>query len=75
MIKRSKEPIQKQTATPSREKTNEQRLAKELIQGVGQEFIELIDTVGQSFKDDPAFGLAKNKVEESMMWAIKGIMK
>lgn len=48
-----------------------EKLAMKSIKDIGLEFIEAVDTLGQSRE----LSLAKTKVEEAVFWAVKAITK
>lgn len=51
--------------------TSEEKFQIASIKDIGQELIDLIDTMPMSRE----FALAKTKVEEAVMWATKGVTK
>lgn len=56
---------------PIRPATGEELHQIASVKEIGQELIDLIDTMPMSRE----FALAKTKVEEAVMWAVKGITK
>ena len=56
---------------PLREPTGEEIFQIVSIKDIGQEFLDLLDTLPLNRE----LALAKTKIEEAVMWAVKGVTK
>lgn len=56
---------------PLRDPTSEEIFQIVSIKDIGQEFLDLLDTLPLNRE----LALAKTKVEEAVMWAVKGVTK
>lgn len=74
-IKSAREPMYAETDTtriqPLREPTGEEVFQIVSMKEIGQEFLDLLDTLPLNRE----LALAKTKVEEAVMWAVKGVTK